>query len=187
MGLGSSVHGSKAMGLVRGSASSWVWVMGLGEGDGLLMDLGSSCSWVWVMGLGEGDELLVDLVVTPRSTSANRRWSCSVDLLTRSFSVISGSTMLITNFGFSQSALEVGLRTRKVQAHGHFTLLFQLIVTCSSLVGVYGSKRLGDFWVLDTDIWQWSELTSFGDLPSPQDFAAASAIGNRKYVWWLGW
>lgn len=32
------------------------------------------------------------------------------------------------------------------------------------------------------DIWQWSELTSFGDLPSPRDFAAASAIGNRRIV-----
>lgn len=32
------------------------------------------------------------------------------------------------------------------------------------------------------DIWQWSELTGFGDLPSPRDFAAASAIGNRKIV-----
>ena len=50
-----------------------------------------------------------------------------------------------------------------------------------------GSKRLGDFWVLDTDIWQWSELTSFGDLPSPRDFAAASAIGNRKIVMHGGW
>ncbi|KAG5557054.1 hypothetical protein RHGRI_007341 [Rhododendron griersonianum] len=47
--------------------------------------------------------------------------------------------------------------------------------------------RLGDFWVLDTDIWQWSELTSFGDLPSPRDFAAASAIGNRKIVMYGGW
>ncbi|KAM3685195.1 hypothetical protein ACB098_11G103300 [Castanea mollissima] len=53
--------------------------------------------------------------------------------------------------------------------------------------GRYGSKRLGDFWVLDTDIWQWSELTSFGDLPSPRDFAAASAIGNRKIVMYGGW
>ena len=35
------------------------------------------------------------------------------------------------------------------------------------------------------DIWQWSELTSFGDLPSPRDFAAASAIGNRKIVMWV--
>ncbi|KAK7847568.1 dynein regulatory complex subunit 7 [Quercus suber] len=107
----------------------------------------------------------------------------------------------ITNFGFSQSALEVGLRTRKVQAHGHFTLLFQLIVTCSSLVGLQESMVMIDvsqnsytsacFMTLDLwgfmevmfipDIWQWSELTSFGDLPSPQDFAAASAIGNRKY------
>ncbi|KAA8539168.1 hypothetical protein F0562_025860 [Nyssa sinensis] len=48
-------------------------------------------------------------------------------------------------------------------------------------------KRLGDFWVLDTDIWQWSELTSFGDLPSARDFAAASVIGNRKIVMYGGW
>ncbi|KAK9283839.1 hypothetical protein L1049_012093 [Liquidambar formosana] len=53
--------------------------------------------------------------------------------------------------------------------------------------GRSGSKRLGDFWVLDTDIWQWSELTSFGDLPSPRDFASASAIGNRKIVMYGGW
>ena len=53
--------------------------------------------------------------------------------------------------------------------------------------GRSGSKRLGDFWVLDTDICQWSELTSFGDLPSPRDFAAASAIGNRKIVMHGGW
>ncbi|KAH7853509.1 hypothetical protein Vadar_003393 [Vaccinium darrowii] len=53
--------------------------------------------------------------------------------------------------------------------------------------GRSGGKRLGDFWVLDTDIWQWSELTSFGDLPSPRDFAAASAIGNRKIVMYGGW
>lgn len=53
--------------------------------------------------------------------------------------------------------------------------------------GRSSGKRLGDFWVLDTDIWQWSELTSFGDLPSPRDFAAASAIGNRKIVMYGGW
>lgn len=53
--------------------------------------------------------------------------------------------------------------------------------------GRSGGKRLGDFWVLDTDIWQWSELTSFGDLPSPRDFAAASAIGIRKIVMYGGW
>lgn len=75
-------------------------------------------------------------------------------------------------------------------------------------------SRLGDFWVLDTgkvlfllscgvsflnlmfnlfkyldifitDIWQWSELTSFGDLPSSRDFSAASAIGNRKIVMYV--
>ncbi|XP_028768396.1 protein GLUTELIN PRECURSOR ACCUMULATION 3 isoform X1 [Neltuma alba] len=53
--------------------------------------------------------------------------------------------------------------------------------------GRSGGKRLGDFWVLDTDIWQWSELTSFGDLPSPRDFAAASSVGNRKIVMYGGW
>ncbi|KAG8651044.1 protein GLUTELIN PRECURSOR ACCUMULATION 3 isoform X2 [Manihot esculenta] len=53
--------------------------------------------------------------------------------------------------------------------------------------GRSGSKRMGDFWVLDTDIWQWSELTSFGDLPSPRDFAAAASIGNRKIVMYGGW
>lgn len=53
--------------------------------------------------------------------------------------------------------------------------------------GRSGNKRLGDFWMLDTDIWQWSELTSFGDLPSPREFAAASAIGNRKIVMHGGW
>ncbi|XP_017984444.1 PREDICTED: acyl-CoA-binding domain-containing protein 5 isoform X4 [Theobroma cacao] len=53
--------------------------------------------------------------------------------------------------------------------------------------GRFGSRRLGDFWVLDTDIWQWSELTSFGDLPSPRDFSAASAIGNQKIVMYGGW
>ncbi|XP_052621015.1 protein GLUTELIN PRECURSOR ACCUMULATION 3-like [Lactuca sativa] len=37
------------------------------------------------------------------------------------------------------------------------------------------------------DIWQWSELTSFGDLPSPRDFAVASAIGNHKIVMYGGW
>ncbi|KAF0920646.1 hypothetical protein E2562_036139 [Oryza meyeriana var. granulata] len=53
--------------------------------------------------------------------------------------------------------------------------------------GRSGGKRLGDFWMLDTDIWQWSELTGFGDLPSPWEFAAASAIGNRKFVMYGGW
>ncbi|PIN08712.1 hypothetical protein CDL12_18701 [Handroanthus impetiginosus] len=53
--------------------------------------------------------------------------------------------------------------------------------------GRSGSNRIGDFWVLDTDIWQWSELTSFGDLPSSRDFAAASAVGNRKIVMYGGW
>lgn len=62
-------------------------------------------------------------------------------------------------------------------------------IDCNMFVfgGRSGSKRLGDFWMLDTDIWQWSELTSFGDLPSPREFAAASAIGNRKIVMYGGW
>uniref|UniRef100_A0A251UQI9 Putative galactose oxidase/kelch repeat superfamily protein n=1 Tax=Helianthus annuus TaxID=4232 RepID=A0A251UQI9_HELAN len=64
-----------------------------------------------------------------------------------------------------------------------------IAIDCHMFVfgGRLGTKRLGDFWVLDTDIWQWSELTSFGDLPSPRDFAAASAIGNQKIVMYGGW
>ncbi|CAO2833241.1 unnamed protein product [Amaranthus hypochondriacus] len=53
--------------------------------------------------------------------------------------------------------------------------------------GRSGAKRLGDFWVLDTDIWQWSELTGFGDLPPARDFAAAAPIGNQKIVMCGGW
>ncbi|KAM7526803.1 hypothetical protein LguiA_016705 [Lonicera macranthoides] len=68
---------------------------------------------------------------------------------------------------------------------------FHIAISIDCHMFIFGgrssSKRLGDFWVLDTDIWQWSELTSFGDLPSPRDFAAASAIGNRKIVMYGGW
>ncbi|XP_031492319.1 protein GLUTELIN PRECURSOR ACCUMULATION 3 isoform X3 [Nymphaea colorata] len=53
--------------------------------------------------------------------------------------------------------------------------------------GRSGNKRLRDFWMLDTDIWQWTELSSYGDLPSARDFAAAAAIGNRKIVMYGGW
>ncbi|THU68734.1 hypothetical protein C4D60_Mb08t06980 [Musa balbisiana] len=62
-------------------------------------------------------------------------------------------------------------------------------IDCNMFIfgGRSGGKRMGDFWMLDTDIWQWSELTSYGDLPSPREFAAASAIGNRKIVMYGGW
>ncbi|XP_078169971.1 protein GLUTELIN PRECURSOR ACCUMULATION 3-like isoform X2 [Carex rostrata] len=62
-------------------------------------------------------------------------------------------------------------------------------IDCNMFIfgGRSGTKRLGDFWMLDTEIWQWSELTSFGDLPSPREFAAASAIGNRRIVMYGGW
>ncbi|XP_024030394.1 actin-fragmin kinase isoform X2 [Morus notabilis] len=53
--------------------------------------------------------------------------------------------------------------------------------------GFFDKKFLSDIVVYDIDIWQWSELTSFGDLPSPRDFAAASAIANRKIVMYGGW
>ncbi|CAN8316638.1 unnamed protein product [Cochlearia groenlandica] len=64
-----------------------------------------------------------------------------------------------------------------------------ITIDCHMFVfgGRSGGKRLGDFWVLDTDIWQWSELTSFGDLPTPRDFSAAAAIGNQKIVLCGGW
>ncbi|XP_039118330.1 LOW QUALITY PROTEIN: protein GLUTELIN PRECURSOR ACCUMULATION 3-like [Dioscorea cayenensis subsp. rotundata] len=77
------------------------------------------------------------------------------------------------------------------EQHGPPPRAFHVSVSidCNLFVfgGRSGGKRLGDFWMLDTDIWQWSELTSFGDLPSPREFAAASAIGNRKIVMYGGW
>uniref|UniRef100_M4FIB6 Uncharacterized protein n=1 Tax=Brassica campestris TaxID=3711 RepID=M4FIB6_BRACM len=60
-----------------------------------------------------------------------------------------------------------------------------------SMVVVFGGlvdkKFLNDIIVYDIDIWQWSELTSFGDLPTPRDFSAAAAIGNQKIVLCGGW
>ncbi|KAF3958881.1 hypothetical protein CMV_016249 [Castanea mollissima] len=73
---------------------------------------------------------LHDIVVTPRSTSANRRWSCSVDLLTRSFSVISWSTMLEENEtpGWTQLKLPGQAPSSRcghtVTSGGHYLLLF---------------------------------------------------------------
>ncbi|ERN13146.1 tip elongation aberrant protein 1 [Amborella trichopoda] len=62
-------------------------------------------------------------------------------------------------------------------------------IDCNMFIfgGRSGNKRLGDFWMLDTDIWQWSELATYGDLPSARDFSAAAAIGNRKIVLYGGW
>ncbi|OVA05951.1 Kelch repeat type 1 [Macleaya cordata] len=70
-------------------------------------------------------------------------------------------------------------------------------IDCNMFIfgGRSGGKRSGHMFCIshlfllgnDTDIWQWSELTSFGDLPSPRDFASASAIGNRKIVMYGGW
>ncbi|KAL6894404.1 hypothetical protein ACP4OV_008502 [Aristida adscensionis] len=64
-----------------------------------------------------------------------------------------------------------------------------VVIDCNMFIfgGRTGGKRVGDFWMLDTDLWQWSELTGFGDLPSPREFSAASAIGNRKIVMYGGW
>lgn len=47
-----------------------------------------------------------------------------------------------TNYGFSQSALAVVLMTEWALAHGHFTLLLQLTVICSFLVGDMAVKGL---------------------------------------------
>lgn len=60
-------------------------------------------------------------------------------------------------------------------------------MNCETLLSVEPCK-IFDLYPIDTfpsDIWQWSELTSYGDLPSPRDFAAASAIGNRKIVMYV--
>ncbi|XP_022841887.1 RING finger protein B-like isoform X4 [Olea europaea var. sylvestris] len=48
--------------------------------------------------------------------------------------------------------------------------------------GLIDKKFLNDVTVYDSDVWQWSELSSFGDFPSPRDFAATLAIVARKVV-----
>lgn len=53
--------------------------------------------------------------------------------------------------------------------------------------GRSGRKRLGDFWMLDTDTWEWVELSGYGDLPPPRDFAAGASVGNGKLVIYGGW
>ncbi|PKA60539.1 Serine/threonine-protein phosphatase BSU1 [Apostasia shenzhenica] len=83
----------------------------------------------------------------------------------------------ITKYGLHPSALEVDLMGRWAKLHVLFMLLLQLIAICLFSVDVLGAK----------DIWEWSELTSFGDLPSPREFTAATAIGNRKIVMHGGW
>ncbi|KAL9268723.1 GLUTELIN PRECURSOR ACCUMULATION 3-like protein [Drosera capensis] len=88
-----------------------------------------------------------------------------------------------TSFGFSQNASDgqVGPCPRAFHV--------AVAIDCHIFIfgGRSGGKRLGDLWVLDTDIGQWPELTSFGYLPSPRDFAAAAPIGNRKIVMYGGW
>ncbi|KAI4382662.1 hypothetical protein MLD38_008598 [Melastoma candidum] len=111
----------------------------------------------------------------------------SVVLSTRSSLTTSSSLILITTCGFNQSAPGSGSDGQV----GPSPRAFHVAVAIDCHMFIFGGrssgKRLGDFWVLDTDIWQWSELTSFGDLPSAQDFAAASAIGNQKIVMYGGW
>eukprot|EP00897_Mesotaenium_endlicherianum_P004828 jgi/Mesen1/4373/ME000221S03493 len=53
--------------------------------------------------------------------------------------------------------------------------------------GRAGKRRLGDFWMLDTDTWQWAELTGFGQVPGARDFATAAAIGPSRIVLYGGW
>jgi hypothetical protein len=36
--------------------------------------------------------------------------------------------------------------------------------------------------MLDTDTWEWVELSGYGDLPPPRDFAAGASVGNGKLV-----
>lgn len=41
--------------------------------------------------------------------------------------------------------------------------------------------------MLDTETWQWVELTGYGDLPPARDFAAGASVGNGKLVIYGGW
>jgi hypothetical protein len=35
---------------------------------------------------------------------------------------------------------------------------------------------------LHPDTWEWVELSGYGDLPPPRDFAAGASVGNGKLV-----
>ncbi|KAK2976356.1 hypothetical protein RJ640_014187 [Escallonia rubra] len=140
-------------------------------------------------------------VATLPLISASPRSYCSVASLTRNFSVTSPYTTLLGNYDTLTWIQHLDNNRKWFQPEctgvgsdgqlGPSPRAFHIAIAIDSHMFIFGgrsgSKRLGDFWVLDTDIWQWSELTSFGDLPSPRDFAAASAIGNRKIVMYGGW
>ncbi|KAH1191533.1 Acyl-CoA-binding domain-containing protein 4 [Glycine max] len=115
-------------------------------------------------------------LVIPLLTSGNPRLSCSEDS-----SIRKAKQWFQPECTGSGSDGHVGPSPRAFHV--------AVAIDCHMFIfgGRLGSQRLGDFWVLDTDIWQWSELTGFGDLPSPRDFAAASAVGNRKIVMYGGW
>ena len=53
--------------------------------------------------------------------------------------------------------------------------------------GRSGQQRLGDLWMLDTDSWQWVDLSAYGHQPPPRDFAAAAPLPNGKLVLCGGW
>ncbi|CAI5476457.1 unnamed protein product [Closterium sp. Yama58-4] len=53
--------------------------------------------------------------------------------------------------------------------------------------GRCGKKRLGDFWMLDTDTWQWAQLPCGGIPPCARDFASLVAFGSSRLILHGGW
>ncbi|CAI5499475.1 unnamed protein product, partial [Closterium sp. Naga37s-1] len=53
--------------------------------------------------------------------------------------------------------------------------------------GRSGKKRLGDFWMLDTDTWQWAQLPCGGTPPCARDFASLVAFGSSRLILLGGW
>lgn len=69
---------------------------------------------------------------------------------------------------------------------------FHVAVALDRNVFVFGGRsvgkaRLGDFWMLDTETWQWADLTGLGQLPPARDFAAAVAMGKSRIILYGGW
>ncbi|CAI7827605.1 unnamed protein product, partial [Closterium sp. NIES-53] len=46
---------------------------------------------------------------------------------------------------------------------------------------------LGDFWMLDTDTWQWAQLPCGGTPPCARDFASLVAFGSSRLILHGGW
>ena len=49
------------------------------------------------------------------------------------------------------------------------------------IYGGMNGRRLGDVWILETDPWKWTNVTTQGIAPTPRSLHVATIIKNRSY------